>query len=319
MGIDFLWDRSCKYMKKSYLLIVLLLQFIYAEGQTFSFDKFNFFLSPKILEDGSIIDFGLGYNYTDIFGSSLDFRITNTSKNEKLLGVEDSLNATNENIFETFFFPVKYNFFRNFLNSIWVGAGLYYEYNKLNENGYFNMPSLETLNPPRERVNSYTNDFSMHLLGPLIGIGANYSSKWFGINFYGGVIPIFYLTSKQKTSIVPLIYPNNAEYSQNTAGTPHFYINMDAIILKYLNIVLLYEFARLNYETIDFDENLAWKTADNAIITQSFKVETSLLIPMGNNMRMLVGYGYALDSMRLDSNDAILSGRHYLILTAKKQ
>jgi len=232
-------------MKKVLIFTFLSLQIIYANGQSFSFGNFDFLLSTKIMEDGSISDFGLGYNYSERISSRLNIRYTNITKNEELIGVEDSLNAVKETFFELFFSPIEYNFFKRKSSKAWAGAGLYYEYNKLDEKGYFNMPSLEILNPPKERVNSYTNDFAMHLIGPLIDIGINYKSDYFSIGFSGGIVPIFYLSGKQKTSIVPLIYPHTAENSQNIFGSPHLYLNLDGIFFKYINLVLLYNFVCL--------------------------------------------------------------------------
>jgi len=305
-------------MKVLLILTVFLLQVAYVNGQSFSFGNFDFFLSTKIMDDGNISDFGLGYNYSEKICSRLNFRHTNITKNEELIGVEDSLNAVKETFFEMFFLPIEYNFFKNNSGKAWIGTGLYYEYNKLNEKGYFNIPSLETLVPPKERVNSYSNDFSMHLLGPLVDIGINYKSKYFRISFSGGIVPIFYLTGKQKTSIFPLIYPNIAENSQNTFGSPHFYLNLDSVLFKYINFVLLYNFARLEYGIIDFDDNLAWLITERNIITQSIKLELSALIPMGNEMHFQIGFGYKMDTTHINSSDVISNNKPYLIITAKK-
>jgi len=305
-------------MKKILIFAVFLLQLAYASGQSFSFGNFDFLLSTKVMEDGNISDFGLGYNYSEKFSSRLNFRHTNITKNEELVGVEDSLNAVKETFFEIFFLPIEYNFFKHKSGKAWVGAGLYYEYNKLGEKGFFNMPSLETLVPPKERVNSYSNDFSMHLLGPLIDIGINYKSNYFSIGFSGGIVPIFYLSSKQKTSIVPLIYPHAAENSQNTFGSPHLFLSLDGILFKYINLVLLYNFARLEYGVIDFDDNLSWIITERSIINQSFKLEISALIPIGNEMHFQIGFGYTMDTMHINSSDVISNNRPYLIVTAKK-
>jgi len=305
-------------MKKILIFSVFLLQVAYANGQSFSFGNFDFLLSTKVMEDGNISDFGLGYNYSEKISSRINFRHTNITKNEELIGVEDSLNAVKETFFEIFFFPIEYNFFKHNSGKAWIGSGLYYEYNKLGEKGYFNMPSLETLDPPKERVNSYKNDFSMHLFGLLIDFGINYKSKWFSIGFSGGIVPFFYLTSKQKTSIVPLIYPHTAENSQNIFGSPHFYLNLDGILFKYINLVLLYNFARLEYGVIDFDDNLAWIITERSIITHSIKLEASALIPIGNEMHFQIGFGYKMDTMQINSSDVISNNKPYLIITAKK-
>jgi hypothetical protein len=70
-----------------------------------------------------------------------------------------------------------------------VGGGLYYEYDHLAEKGFFNMPELEALG--KERVNSYDNDFSMHLVGPLVDAGLSYRASWISAGFSAGVVPVY--------------------------------------------------------------------------------------------------------------------------------
>lgn len=306
--------------KKSCLfnLLLLLPYLIFAEGQLFELNKFNFVSSHKILEEGSITDMGLGFAYTQTLSGELRYRSTKTAKNEELDGTADSLNAVNETIYEFFLSPVKYRFDNDKGFRIWAGGGLYYEYNKLNEKGFFNLPSLETLNPPRERVNSYTNDFTMHLVGPLLEAGTSFASKWFSFGFFGSVVPVFFLSTRQKTGIVPLLDPHFAEHSQKTGGSPSIYLTLDSVIFKYVNVTLLYDYVRLKYQFIDFDENLNWISPDRDVVIQSFKIETSALIPLGDDFRLQAGYGYTFDSTRLDSTPAVLGNRQYLILTVKK-
>jgi len=300
------------------LLITLFPFCVYAEDVSFDFGRFNFSLSPKILKDGSITDIGLGLMYTEKAGGQIRFRNTEISKNEELPDVADSLNAITENTLEFFILPIEYYFFKTASFRLWSAAGLYYNYNKLDEKGFFNMPELETMTPPRERVNSYTNDFSMHLLGPLADVGIAYMAKWFNISFSGGIVPIFFLHSSQKINMIPLLDPNHASFSQNTWGSPYFYLNLDSILFKYINLVLLYDFARLNYRNLDFDENLNWITPERMVVTQSFKIEASVLLPLGGNTYSQIGYGYTFDTTRLDSGVTVSGNRQYLILAVKK-
>jgi hypothetical protein len=311
-------------------MAILLFRFILAEGQevqSFSFNNFTFFMSSKFLEDGSIMNTGLEYNYTEVLSGRVNFNYTNISKNEELLNVQDSLNAVNEKIFEVLLSPIGYYFYKTDEGNLWIGGGVYYENDTLNEKGFFNMPSLEYLNPPKERVNSYTNDFSMNIFGPLVEAEINYNARYFGIGFSSGIIPVFLLNAKQITSIVPLIYPNSMEHTQDTFGSPHFYLKLDGIlkldnilkldIIPNLNFVLLYDFTRLEYDSIDFDNSLSWTTTGNTIIMQSLKSEVSVLIPAGGDMRLQTGFGYVFESMYLDSHNTVLS-KPYLILSMKK-
>ena len=313
-------------MKKPlfFMLLFGLSLWTHAQTQRFSLGNFSFFLSPKILKEGAVTDFGFGLNYSEQWGGELRLRFTNIAENEELIGVADSINAKQESIFEIFLLPAEYSFFRSSGKKAWLAFGAYYEYDKLSEKGFFNMPSLENLSPPRERVNSYTNEFSMHVAGPLIDLGFFYAIKGQGgalplldINFSGGIAPVFFLASSQKMGIVPLLDPDYAEYDQQTWGSPYCYVSLDTVILKYVNLVLLYDFSRLKYQVIDFDDNLNWIRPEQTAAVQSFKIEASLLIPLGF-MWAQIGYGYSLGLKRFNDEPAITENRHYIILTVKK-
>ena len=310
-------------MKRSFTapVFILLLYLIvsvtaFPQEEKFSFGKLEILLSPRILENGSFTDFGIGYAYKDNLSAQVRFRYTTTEKNEEISGAADSLNAITENFYEFFLLPIKYNKETpNF--KFWAGAGAYYEYNKLMEKGFFDLPVLETLDPPLNRVNSFNNDFRMHLLGPLIEAGLNLSYKYFKLDLYAGVVPIFFLTSKQKTSIIPLL-GNPANFSQNTYGSPHAYASLDINIVKYINFMLLYDTALLKYQVIDFDENMNWIHPDRSVFTQSLKLEASLLLPLGSDVSFQVGYGFMKNFISLDSRAAISENNHYLVLSTKK-
>jgi hypothetical protein len=284
-------------------------------------------LSPKILKNGSILDAGLGLSYTVRWGGEIRFRNTIITENKELAGVADSLNAVDENIFEIFFLPAEYSFIRTPKVRLWIGGGAYYEYDKLNEKGFFNMPELEAIG--RERVNAYTNSFSMHVVGPLIDLGFRFLVKLFEVDRFnigalgfdvtlsGGVVPVFFLASSQEMGMVPLLDPHDAEYDQTTTGSPYWYVSLNATLFRFINVVLLYDMSQLKYKNIGFDDNLNWITSENTVVTHSFKVEASLLIPLGG-MQAQIGYGYTFDSTRLGGETPITGNRQYLILTAKK-
>jgi hypothetical protein len=308
---------SGERMKKIYALLLLCLCSLcaYTQSTWLSIENFSFSLSPKILEDGSIIDLGLGLDYAGHLRGELRFRNTISSKNEEIAGVADSLNAVNENIFEVFFLPVEYAFVKSSYVSLRAGAGVYYEYDKLSEKGFFNMPELEDIG--RERVNAYKNDFAMHVIGPLLDAGVDFNTGWLNTSLSLGIVPLFFLTATQKTSIVPLLDPHHADYTQDTGGSPYFYARLDSTFFKYINLVLLYDAAQLRYKSIDFDDNLHWITPESTVFTQSLKIETSLLLPLGS-MSFQVGYGYTFDSTRFDSASLVNGNRQYIILTARK-
>ncbi|MDR0759201.1 MAG: hypothetical protein LBF74_03725, partial [Treponema sp.] len=299
-------------MKKLYALLLLCLCPLcaYTQNTQLSIDNFSFSLSPKILEDGSITDIGVGLDYADRLGGELRFRNTLSSKNEEIAGVADSLNAVNEHIFEAFFLPLEYSFVKSSSARLWAGAGVYYKYDKLAGKGFFNMPELEALG--RERVNAYNNDFAMHIIGPLIDAGVDFNTNWLNTSLSAGIVPLFFLTAAQEMSIVPLLEPHHANYTQNTWGSPYFYARLDSTFFKYVNLVLLYDVAQLRYQSIDFDKNLHWITLESAVFIQSLKIEASLLLPLGG-MSFQVGVGYTFDSTRFDSVPPIDGNRQYII------
>jgi hypothetical protein len=244
----------------------------------------------------------------------LRFRNTTTSKNEEFAYVVDSLNAAQENIFEVFLLPVEYTFIRTANSRAWLGGGLYYEYDKLAEKGFFDMPALET------RVNSYTNDFSMHIIGPLIDAGVDFNMGCLNTTLSAGVVPLFFLHASQEMSMTPLLDPDYADYTQDTTGSPYFYARLDSVFFKYVNLVLLYDVAQLRYQSIDFefvDDHFDWIHPESKVLTQSLKIETSLLLPLGG-MSFQIGYGYTFDSTRFDSALPVMDNRQYIILTARK-
>jgi hypothetical protein len=313
-------------MQKSFPLTIFLLFLLpcFAYGQhekkTFSFGNISFSLSPKVMEDGSITDISMGIIYNNKFSGDYRYSYTIISKNEEFPDYSDSLNVRNEKIHELFILPIGYRYKSD--NALfWIGGGAYYEYNKLNEKGFFDYPELETLNPPRERVNSYTNDFSMHVIGPLLDIKFEYTSAFFDINLLGGIVPVFLLGAREKFGIIPLLGSDKIEHSQTTFGSPYFYLGLDAVICKYVNIGFYYNYSRMKYEAIDynFDENnkVTWEYPETTTIGHSFNIEASALIPLGGDMRFQVGYGYTFGTLIIDSGE-ITENKQYLILAAKK-
>jgi hypothetical protein len=119
-------------------------------------------------------------------------------------------------------------------------------------------------------------------------------------------------------SIIPLLSPHYADYSQTTTGSPYFYVNLDCILLKYLNVVFLYDFTKLQYQVIDFDDDLAWHNPEREMLTQSFRIEASALLPLGKDTSFQIGGGFTFDSVTLDEAAPVKSNRQYVILTVKK-
>jgi hypothetical protein len=288
----------------------------FAQSQNFGNDRFSFSLTPKVLRNGSITDVALGYAYTENSSGELRLRFSNEAKNEQFdETVPDSLNAIDEKSIEVFLMPFKYLLVKNPFIEFQAGAGVYYDYNVLNEKGYFNMPALGVLG--KETVNSFSNDFSMHVFGPDIEAGFTCRIDWLAVSAHAGIIPVFYLNARQKMSIVPLLEPNNVDYTQNISGSPCLYADISFILFKYLSFNFLYDFSRLKYKVIDFDNTLKWYNPERVVLSQSLKIEASLLIPLQSSVYTQIGYGHTFDSIRLDSDSPIQSSKQYLILSAR--
>jgi len=95
-------------------------------------------------------------------------------------------------------------------------------------------------------------------------------------------------------------------------------LTLDSVIFKYVNITLLYDYTRLKYQFIDFDENLHWISPERKAVIQSFKIEASGLIPLSGDFSIQAGYGFSIDSTKIDAEFAISDNKHYLILSVKK-
>jgi len=301
---------------KACLAVLFLLPMLaYAQGTSFNFGDFSFSLTPRILEDGSITDLSLGMIYSEPFGGEIRLRNTQTAKNEEIPDTDDSLNAIKETIYELFVLPFQYRFVYENLQ-LTGGAGLYYEYDKLEEKGFFTLDSLVSLG--KERLNSYKNDFAMHLVGPLLDGKVHYNAEWLNIGLTVGIVPVFYTGFTQKLGIDPLMSPNFADLSENTWGSPYFYISLDSIILKYVNATFSYNYASLTKKVIDFDGDLNWIYPKQTAVTQSIMIEISALLPTESGISFQIGYGYMHNFISLDSAPVIQEGKHYLIISTKK-
>jgi len=331
-----------RQQKSSLCLIIFYMACGFAFGQDsktydFSLGRFSFSLSTMIMDDGSILDGGIGMVYTGSFSGELRARQTKTEKNEEFEGVDDSLNAVNQVIYEVFLLPFEYAPLLTPRIKLWFGIGGYYSDEALKEKGFFNMPELVALG--KEQVNSYTNDFSLRVLGPVIDAGFSYrGSDWFKASLSVGIVPVFGTWAKQNVSIVPLLDPGKADYSQKHWGSPYLYADLSGIIsIPDFRVLarkeglspsgwklwfsLVYDYSRLRYEILDFifDENTSdwsWYTPEREVVTQSFKIEGALLIPLGA-MHLQIGGGRIFDSMTVDSGSLLRSGKNYLNISGK--
>ncbi|MDR0786116.1 MAG: hypothetical protein LBE74_09615 [Treponema sp.] len=302
-----------------YLLSVIVCALAAAmplSAQGFTLGSLSFSLSPKVLKDGSITDLSLGYQYAPNVAGNLRFRFSNTAKNEQFdETVPDSLVAVDDQTFALFLTPFEYAFLNSPSVQLKVGGGLYYEYYTLTEKGFFSMPALESLG--KERVNSFSNDFTMHSAGPNITLGFSWRSELFSVAVDAGAVPVFYLNARQDMKITPLMDPNGTDYSQETSGSPYFYADFTVTLFKYISLALLYDYSKLDYKVVDFDDEFKWLTPEWETVSQSLKLEVCAFIPLGGSVYTQIGYGRSFDSIQVNSTSLIESGGDYLILAVK--
>jgi len=308
-------------MKKLFgvlLFLTFVSQFTRLDAQEngVNFGRFIFNLSTKPMKDGPITEVGIGYKYTERAYGELRYRSTKISMNEKLEDVADSLNATEEDIMEFFLLPYQFSFVNTDTTKIQAGPGIFYQYDKLHEKGFFDMPVLETMG--KERVNSFENDFSMHILGLLIDGSLSNKSRYVDISLSAGIVPYFMLISSQNQKLFPLL-PENAKYDQTTFGSPYCYARLEITLFKYLNAALLLDYMKLDYKSIDFDDSLNWINPQKATDALSFKTEVSLLLPIAENVSGQIGIGYCIDYLTIDKNEPVKSDKVYVIFTTGKK
>ena len=299
-------------MLRKILLFLIFPCFIYGQDTTFDFGNISFSLSTKPMSEGYIYDISLGYMYTDRFFGDVLFRNTTIIKNDEFKEdfIEDSLLALDERTYQLYLLPFGF-WRRNASTRFMAGVGLYYEHINLNEKGFFDAPYMENY-----RVNSFTNEFLVHLVGPLFDLKFNYLSQWFNIGFQTGIVPIFFLKAEQKRGIIPLT-ENIAEFSQQTSGSPYFYLGADIVLFKYVNVGLMYDVACLRYQLLDLDNNGNWIHPELEIVNQSFRVEASALIPISGDLMFQAGYGFIFNTITTPTGD-IKDNKNYLILSTRK-
>jgi len=305
-------------MKKLGLIVFLLLPcFVYAQGMSLDLGVADFFMDTKIMEEGSIFNIGLGIFYNNKLGAEVRAKFEKTAKNEESDDsiVSDSLIAVNQTVYEIFLLPIQYRSKIN-ENFNWrAGAGLYYEYQKSKQKGFIEfIPALELLG--LARVNSYTDDLTMHLLGPVAEVGIKYNTEPFKINLSGGIIPVYFLTSSETQRMYPLF--DTVNHSQNTWGSPYFYLGLESILFNYVCLAVNYNYAKLDYDVIGFDDDLSPIFPEKNVVSQSVMFEASVLIPFKSlGIGLQIGYGYMINFFKQDSGDPVKDNKQYFICSGK--
>jgi len=286
-----------------------------AEGFSLDFGRYNMSLTPKVLEDGAQTDFSFGIFYTNAmkFAGEIRLRYESESANDIVWGINDSLLTRDRTVFELFFLPVKYHFFKGQDFSLYAGAGLYYEYNKLQENGFFNDSSLYEPAGP-DHYNAYVNDFTGHAVGPLIDAGVNYQNNFFYGSLSVGVVPVFYMDRSQTWKLSPFMDPPSYNVASKGFSSPYFYINLDAAVsFRYFSLFasLLYEYSRLSYIAAGFTDSGTWSDVAQIFEYRNLAFEISVLVNLGYGGFMpQIGYGRIFNE--------VTGGSNYIVVGVKK-
>jgi hypothetical protein len=275
--------------------------------------KLSFFLYTNVLKNGSQTDFSLGYQYTPLTEGELRLSYIKESYNDTMYDLEESLMANDEQTFEIFLLPFRYNFFSDALLNFNAAAGVYYEYNMLKQHGYFNHPAFAP-----DSLNIYLNSFSMHLFGPLVEASTSLEIQAIDIELSVGIVPVFYLRRDQSVKMKPFMGTGFFDYSQNTGGSPYFYGELSGMFFKFLSVSLLYEHACIDYGAIAYDAGRNWAILEEELVSRSFKIEAAVLLPLGENFFVRLGYGHSFDTLELNSSTPVQDNKHYFIIGSKK-
>jgi len=288
------------------------------EGFALDIDRYYMSVTPKILEDGVQTDLLFGMFYTDAMKMAWEIRLrsVNGAANDTINDIEDSLLARERQVYEVFFLPLDYHFLRKSGFTLRAGAGGYYNYNKLYENGFFNDRDLYYPAYTEDHYSAYTNDFTGHAAGPLLDIGLAYSGKYISSSFSFGCVPFYYLKRDQLLKITPYMNPTPVyTVSSESTSSPYLYQILDvAVNLKYVSLFfsLINEYSRLQYTAAEISGATGeWTNLEVEKINKTFALEISLLVNLGKSGFMpQLGYGRIFDE--------VSGGGNYMLFGVKK-
>jgi len=287
------------------------------EGFGLNSNRYSMSVVPKILKNGVQNDINFGFFYTDAMRMAADVRIRTVKEavSDNVWDIKDSHITRESQVTEIFFLPLNYCFIRNSRFSLQAGAGGYFEYNKLIENGYFND---STLFDPKgeERYSSFYNDYLGYSIGPLLDIGISYNISFFRGAISFGIVPVFFLNRNQTWTLSPYMNPD-PKYSVSSESVcgPYYYLSLDlAFNLKYFIILfsLLNEYSYLEYTAAGFDGTTGyWADVNEKITYTKLAFEISVLVNMGTaGIMPQIGYGRIIDE--------VTGGKNYFIIGVKK-
>jgi hypothetical protein len=283
-----------------------------SDSSNFVLGNLNLSFDTDVLEDGSRTDFSLGYRYAPSTSGELRLRYVKTSYNDDMYGLAESLTANDEQVFEVFLLPFRRHFFDSSTVSFSAAAGMYYDYNTVEQHGYFNRPDLAP-----DSLNMYRNDFTAHLLGPLAEAGLRFRTRPVDVTLDLGIVPLFYMRRDQSMQMKPFMGPDFFDHSQDTGGSPYFYGALNGVFFKFLSLGVLYEYSKIDYDVISIPAKGTWSTPAQELVSQTFRLEASILLPLGG-LSLQVGYGHSFTAIEIDSGTPVNDNGHYLIIGTKK-
>ncbi|MDR2543338.1 MAG: hypothetical protein LBC80_07825 [Treponema sp.] len=295
----------------SFISFFFLISLAWAEtgGFNLNIDRYNLSFTPKILEDGIQNDFSFGLFYSNEKKMAGEIRMKHTrgAANDTVWDIEDSLMTRDQQVYEFFLLPLNYHFLRTSGFSMRAGGGLYYEYNKLNENGFFNDSVF---------YNAYANDHTASAIGPLFDLGISYRGSFFSSTLSFGLVPVFNLNRKQTWKLSPMMNPNPlySVASQSRCG-PYTYLYWDSIFnFNYFSLFFsfLNNRSNLNYTAAGFNDLTGdWADIKEEIKYKARAIEISILIHLKESyFHPQIGYGRIFNE--------VTGGGNYLLFGVKK-
>lgn len=196
--------------------------------------------------------------YDDTYSSSIYFTYEKRTTDSKLAGLDESLLLSKTTDVIADFFPIELR--GNPAEGITMrgGLGLNITYNKLEEQGYFNNGANQIFKN-RSESTFYTvklqGEFTFNLL-----------NGNFTINDRVECIPVYYLMSSQKMSILPLATNSPVSNDYEGISFPYAMNDLKFYIFRLFEIQYTVEYQRLNYEQIDLND-----TADALVVKDENK------------------------------------------------
>jgi len=285
-------------------------------------ENVSFEVMPKILGDGFILDIGLGIQYNDFWGGELRFSHTKQTKTIKDdldnlggMGIE-AMTLDDVSRYEFFLLPALYRWKINDKFSITGGGGFYYDYGQSFNRGYWISGFDDSY-----WIGSVNVNASTHLIGPLIDVRFLFISKFINSNLKFGIVPIYYGYMELGMREFPMVTPPFTKIPQSVFSSPYLYAGMDFVILKYLNVLLYYDYFRQEQRfissTYDSTGRHKWIYPDIIVVSHHLMFEISALIPMRDNTSIQLGLGLIRDYWITDGNP-LEADSNYFIFSVRK-